>query len=490
MSKSEHHIDKLTPELIEKYHGGKLSESEAYQVERLMLNSEFDNEAMEGFENFSGDIESDLYSLNSRLEKRISEEKNDNQFLWIKIAASILILALSSYLIWDLTQSESLQPLNVAEQKKELPEREETASTLEDTTEEKQESEEVPFIAQNKSVTPSEPEVKPKPKTQVEKEIPVKIKESAAGSGTSALNTLAYEPTEKKDDFGAEADEEYLEEVIVEEMSAVETEQLYAKEISPESIQNADVSRRRTAKKSKLEAPSTSVAGEIYSYSNTITGKVISAEDGSPLPGVNVVLKGTTIGTVTDIDGNYRLENVTSDSSNVLLFSFIGLESKELVLGSKPKLNIEMSADTQQLSEVVVTAVGVQREKKSLGYAVSKTDDQNSNDIVVMRSNTDNLEGIYKFAQPVIGINAYKKYLTENINYPDDKEVEAGKVIVTFDVNEDSTLSNYTIKTGLTEWHNNEALRLVKEGPNWNPSTNDGMAELSNVRVVVTFRPK
>ncbi|QSE97822.1 carboxypeptidase-like regulatory domain-containing protein [Fulvivirga lutea] len=457
MSKSEHHIDKLTPELIEKYHGGKLSESEAYQVERLMLNSDFDSEAMEGFENYSGDIANDLNQLNSQLEKRIAEEKNDNQFFWIKIAASILILALSSYLIWDLAQSESLKPLNVADNEVNESKLEEASSLAIDSVEEKQRVEDIPAIAQNKPQPSQKPEKIALPQAEVAEEIPTNNEESIAGSGASAAEALAYEPEEDFDSFMA--DEEIAEEVVKSEVRSEESRETAAKKISSEPIQSTDVSRRNTAKKSKLEAASPSAINDINSYTATVKGKVTSAEDGSPLPGVNVVLKGTTNGTVTDLEGNYKIDVNPSDK-NTLVYSFIGLASEEVSLGSKTELNIRMQADVQQLSEVVVT-----------------------------RSNTDNLGGIYKFAQPVIGMNAYKKYLTENINYPDDKEVEAGKVIVTFDVKEDGSLDNYQIKRGLTEWHNNEALRLVKEGPAWEPSTNDGVPETGNVKVVVKFRP-
>jgi TonB-linked SusC/RagA family outer membrane protein len=97
-----------------------------------------------------------------------------------------------------------------------------------------------------------------------------------------------------------------------------------------------------------------------------VTGKVTATEDGAPLPGVNVVLKGSTNGTVTDVDGNYSL-TVPSDGA-VLLFSFIGLTSQEITVGQRGIIDVQMAQDVQQLGEVVVTAAGIEREKKSLGY--------------------------------------------------------------------------------------------------------------------------
>ncbi|MEQ9166245.1 MAG: hypothetical protein RLO12_08305, partial [Fulvivirga sp.] len=107
MSKNKKHIDQLTPELIDKYYKGLLSEDEQHQVERLMLNSSFENEAMEGFDQYEGDLFNDFNKINSQLEARISKEKNDNVFFYIKIAASVLLLALSSYLVWDIATDTS-----------------------------------------------------------------------------------------------------------------------------------------------------------------------------------------------------------------------------------------------------------------------------------------------------------------------------------------------------------------------------------------------
>ena len=108
----------------------------------------------------------------------------------------------------------------------------------------------------------------------------------------------------------------------------------------------------------------------------TITGKVIAPEDGSALPGVNVLVKGTANGTVTDADGKYSL--TVSGSGVILTFSFIGLESKEVPVGENASMiNVEMNSDITQLAEVVVTGVGVATDKRKLAIAVeSLTADQ------------------------------------------------------------------------------------------------------------------
>ncbi|HCW05902.1 MAG TPA: SusC/RagA family TonB-linked outer membrane protein, partial [Cytophagales bacterium] len=106
----------------------------------------------------------------------------------------------------------------------------------------------------------------------------------------------------------------------------------------------------------------------VWAQDRVVTGKVSSQEDGSALPGVNVVLKGTTIGTVTDTNGSYKL--TVPSSGGTLVFSFIGLTTQEVAIGEKSVIDISLSADVTQLNEVVVTvAGGLQQKQRDLGTA-------------------------------------------------------------------------------------------------------------------------
>jgi TonB-linked SusC/RagA family outer membrane protein len=104
----------------------------------------------------------------------------------------------------------------------------------------------------------------------------------------------------------------------------------------------------------------------------TVSGKVTSADDGNPIPGVNVVVKGTTTGAVTDIDGNYKF-TVPADGG-ILQFSFIGLQTLEVEIGSRSVIDVQMQSDVEQLSEVVVTGYGVEQ-KRDLTGSISQVDE-------------------------------------------------------------------------------------------------------------------
>ncbi len=99
-----------------------------------------------------------------------------------------------------------------------------------------------------------------------------------------------------------------------------------------------------------------------------ITGSVISAEDDQPVIGASVIVKGTTTGTVTDYDGKFSLS--VPSAAKTLVISYIGMAAQEVAIA--PNVRVLLKADTQNLDEVVVTALGISREKKALGYAVSE----------------------------------------------------------------------------------------------------------------------
>lgn len=99
-----------------------------------------------------------------------------------------------------------------------------------------------------------------------------------------------------------------------------------------------------------------------------VSGTVTSAYDGSALPGVNVILKGTSNGTTTDAEGKFKL--LTPAYGGTLIFSFIGLTTQEVEMGGQTDFTIKLAEDSRQLSEVVVTALGIEKSRQSLGYSL------------------------------------------------------------------------------------------------------------------------
>src|SRR5690606_15034178 len=129
---------------------------------------------------------------------------------------------------------------------------------------------------------------------------------------------------------------------------------------------NILIVRRETANENTDGNP------DIRSLEHTVSGVVTEAEDSGPLAGVSVILKGTSIGTATDVDGRYSL--TLPDGGGILQFSYIGFETREVPVNNQSVINIALSPDVTALNVVVVTALGVTREERSLGYATQQVD--------------------------------------------------------------------------------------------------------------------
>lgn len=103
---------------------------------------------------------------------------------------------------------------------------------------------------------------------------------------------------------------------------------------------------------------------------NTVTGTVTDSNSGIPLAGANIIEKGTNNGVSTDFDGNYSIN--VSGSSSILVISYIGYTNQEITVNNQSSINVSLVEDASQLDEIVVTALGIKRERKSLGYSVQE----------------------------------------------------------------------------------------------------------------------
>jgi len=130
-----------------------------------------------------------------------------------------------------------------------------------------------------------------------------------------------------------------------------------------------------------------------FAQQQTVTGTV-SDESGLPLPGVNIIIKGSSTGVQSDFDGNYSIQATQGD---ILVFSFIGLERAEYPVGNQRNINVTMSPDAAQLDEVVVTALGVKSTPRSVSYAVevvSAEDIENTGETNLVNSLASKAAGV------------------------------------------------------------------------------------------------
>ncbi|NIJ54085.1 TonB-linked SusC/RagA family outer membrane protein [Dyadobacter arcticus] len=103
-----------------------------------------------------------------------------------------------------------------------------------------------------------------------------------------------------------------------------------------------------------------------------ITGQVTGQEDSAPIPGVSVIAKGTTNGTITDTDGKYRID--ITDNTSELIFSFLGFSTQQVKVNGRSTIDVSLTTDLRQLNEVVVTALGIKKDIRRIGVAIQTVD--------------------------------------------------------------------------------------------------------------------
>ena len=439
---------------IEKYRKGELTSAEMHALEKKALSDPFLADALEGAESISAkDFAADISEIKRKV---LSPDKKIVWFTPLRIAAGIVLVVGSIFLIYTINQPEA----QLALQKEKSPVS--NAPINADTTSKK---EQLDLLSLNQ---PKE-ENKIKDKTdRKSKSGPIASKvDGTEGAGatkpTAGISSSETIQALTDDQIKAEQDSQSELAEIISEENLTEGKKITASEPLQQDLKketsDKEIVSRMQAKRSKL-------ATEVISQ-KIITGQVTSAEDGLPLPGVNVTIKGTTTGAVTDMQGNYSIP--FENEKQKLVFSFIGLQSSEVSPDDKSAVNVKLLEDVSQLSEVVVTGQG---------YNKSALD--------------EDVAPVIKLAEPFGGRKAYNKYLETNLRYPQaalENKVK-GKVTIEFTVDTCGALSDFNVTKSLGYGCDDEVIRLVKEGPKWSPSTEDNIAIGSNVRVRMKFDPE
>lgn len=465
---------------IEKYRKGELTSAEMHALEKRALQDPFLADALEGAESISAEsFSKDLNELKESIdfqseEKRaasfemaragvapmamkmpakevaLSEEsKTNNKWAWpLRIAASVVIIFGTFWVGKQLIRQEKKENLAL---KKEEVKPQSTAPPSESINDS--------IVAEEKAITSTQPKsITENPKRLAESK-PIEI--ASSGAGIAAVPTVESEESQTAL-LDASKGMGEAREISVEDKKAKEVIELE----KAEKVSLAEPSAP-PVKKDALGYASRSQESrkknKASDQEHVIQGQVISAEDGTPIPGVNIVVKGTTQGTVTDVNGSYQLPAVSAEQK--LTFSFIGYLTQEVSVVDQNKIDVKLGPDVSQLSEVVVTGAAP-------------------------RDDADRVP-VIKLAEPAGGRKAYDKYLDNSLRYP----VEAltnnikGKVAIKFTVRTDGTLDEFSVVKSIGHGCDEEVIRLVKEGPKWSPTTEDNVAVESEVLVKVRFDP-
>ncbi len=431
---------------IEKYLKGELTPAERNALERKALHDPFLADALEGAEQIKAeDFLKDVDALN----EKVADKKIITVWMWpARIAAGLAIIAISSFIIWTVMKPEVAQELAFEKSEPVV-----TPSAAADST--------TPATG-----VPSSPPVEQPGAGPAMRDKDVATRSGALSTKPTSENAVEsiVKNESGTDDMIAGAEQAKGEEIKADEIAASESvAQAVEKEVEISRAKASDDMERKSAKK-KDAAPTAADKREAglasSTLANVIRGQVTAVEDGSALPGVNVIIKGTTTGTVTDALGNYE---VTIDTSNpTLVYSFIGLQSTE-VKADRQEVNVQMVMDVTQLSEVVTVGYGAQA-----GESYPPTVD---------------------LAHPEIGNKAFKQYLEKNLHYPEQAKGNKteGRVTVQFTVEANGALTNFIILRGIGSGCDEELIRLIKEGTKWVPTKKDNVPVQDKAKVRLKF---
>lgn len=394
-----------------KYRQNNLTGNEKNSFERDLQRDPFAAEAEEGFSTVDQSVlKKDMEELGSRLSSRTGKEK---KYVWYRIAASVAVLMVITT-IFFLVQKNKPEEMTAAGEKKDV------AFDIQQP-EAVKENAPLQVIAQHQDLPTG-------------KASPAKTEKGnlAAGEGKMRAN-----------------------EIIIIDSTEVKAYEMISEAAERKKTEAIPVD-------AKMAVSDRSIIPE--SEMRRIRGRVTSSEDNLPIPGVSIVVRGTTVGTTTDTNGNFTL-SMPEKKKPELIASFIGMKSKEFSTSGDSVVRITMDPDLNALDEVIV-----------VGYGIAKDNNQ------------VNENSSYTAAEPVTGKNAFDKYIEQNIVRPEPAGNQKAVVVLSFKVLLNGQVANIKVVRSPGVQFSEEATRLVLEGPKWKPATENGVDIEDEVRVRIVFK--
>ena len=448
---------------IDKYLRGEMTPAEMNALEKKALQDPFLADALEGAQQLSpGDFAKDLNHLQHELNTRI--RKRSVGWIWFgRIAAGLLLLAVSTYVIVLISNrsSEKASENLALNKQNESPSETPAADAPSQSTDSMKIMEDVHPNANSQPERAREEKPSETPKQRDQS----KVNPPAEKPKVDTKDNLIAEKKEAEQAFEAETTTENAQPEKQIAQNDLEDSPGFSRRAEADKEKQdagADDESKREASKSIAGARAKAPASSYTVNRKIIQGKVTFSEDGMGLPGVNVLVKGSNEGTVTDSQGNYEIP--VEGTQPTLIFSFIGFTNKELIVKSD-QLDVQLDTDVSELSEVVVVGYGAE------GSVPSPT------------------PPVMELATPEGGRKAFKQYLESNLQYPEQalkNEVE-GKVTIQFSIGMTGQLTDFRVIRGIGYGCDDEVIRLIKSGPKWHPSKKNEEPIKDRVRVRMRF---
>ena len=391
---------------------------EAHRLEKESMQDPFLADAMDGYNQVEGNHEQRIEKLRMQVSAHSAKKKSTYAITWSIAACLIIGFGISSYFLFL---------------KKSM-------------------TDEVFIAEESVSIKLAEPAAPPTPAIPATPTVPATPQKEIALATTKVktdstpISEITARQADKKDMIaeiqttsqpqGAPVAAVPMMEEVSEETAALQ-----------EVVATIDTFESESDKKMKMAKVAT-----ILPQNNMIKGRVTDGK-GEPLIGASVTYKGTNIGTITNMNGEFSL--VKKDDKKRLTAEYIGYDPVEIRVDTSRTMLIAMNENKQTLNEVVVVGYGAKKNKKSTTLGSdAKVKEQTEKEITL---------------QPVIGKRSYQKYLKEHLVRPTDEKCAQvkGKVVLTFLINKEGRPFYIKVKESLCESADKEAIRLIQEGPDW-----------------------
>ena len=392
---------------------------EAHRLEKESMQDPFLADAMDGYNQVEGNHEQRIEKLRMQVSAHSAKKKNTYAITWSIAACLIIGFGISSYFLF--LKKSMTDEVFIAE---------ESVSTK---------------LAE--PAAPPTPAIPATPTVPATPQKEIALATTKVKTDSTPVSEITARQANKKDMIARiQATSQPQQGVLVATVPVME-------EVSEETaalqevVATMDTFESESDKKMKLAKVAT-----ILPQKNMIKGRVTD-EKGEPLIGASVTYKGTNIGTITNMNGEFSL--VKKDDKKRLTAQFIGYDPVEIRIDTSRTMLIAMNENKQALNEVVVVGYRAKKNKKSVtAGTVVKGNEQANKDIT---------------PQPVIGKRKFQKYLKENLVRPTDEKCAQvkGKVVLTFLVNKEGRPFSIKVKESLCESSDKEAIRLIQEGPDW-----------------------
>ena len=391
---------------------------EAHRLEKESMQDPFLADAMDGYNQVEGNHEQRIEKLRMQVSAHSAKKKSTYAITWSIAACLIIGFGISSYFLFL---------------KKSM-------------------TDEVFIAEESVSIKLAEPAAPPTPAIPATPTVPATPQKEIALATTKVktdstpISEITARQADKKDMIaeiqttsqpqGAPVAAVPMMEEVSEETAALQ-----------EVVATIDTFESESDKKMKMAKVAT-----ILPQNNMIKG-IVTDKKGEPLIGASVTYKGTNIGTITNMNGEFSL--VKKDDKKRLTAEYIGYDPVEIQVDTSRTMLIAMNENKQALNEVVVVGYGAKKNKKSTTLGSdAKVKEQTEKEIT---------------PQPVIGKRSYQKYLKEHLVRPTDEKCAQvkGKVVLTFLINKEGRPFYIKVKESLCESADKEAIRLIQEGPDW-----------------------